>query len=368
MQISGRLLLSPRPCLSNHASLPLLQEALKEANQRRLGRRLQRICLEGELPSGEAEESDILGQIKRMCRLDATAFRGCSIEAFWAMHPAAKERKFGHLFRSPTIWEDMVKTITICNVRWKQSLKMNRLLCTLASSVKGSFPSPWDIIGFSSEELQRLCSLGYRGERVRRLAACIIDGSLDLSFFESLENSIPRTPGENLSLIALCDPRPLKPGILEEQQPKKKRALQQEKQTDDGEPDKRVLSLSTFAHRDEILKKLLSIFGFGKFAAENMMQLLGFFDVYAFDSETARHMKEIHGFTHKETNRVWAEAKRRLDPFHPFQFVAYWFELWKMYEKETGIPSPWWNAENSFFLGPEGAFIAACLRVHCLLT
>lgn len=123
------------------------------------------ITLEGELPSSDTEEADIVGQISRMCRLDVSAFRGYSIEQFWRLHPAAKARGFGYLFRSPTVWEDMVKTITICNVRWKQSLAMNRLLCNVASSVPGSFPSPWDIARYPPEKLQQLCSLGYRAER-----------------------------------------------------------------------------------------------------------------------------------------------------------------------------------------------------------
>ncbi len=32
-----------------------------------------------------------------------------------AMHPEAKADNFGHMFRSPTMWEDMVKSITLCN-------------------------------------------------------------------------------------------------------------------------------------------------------------------------------------------------------------------------------------------------------------
>lgn len=32
-----------------------------------------------------------------------------------AMHPQAKADNFGHMFRSPTMWEDMVKSITLCN-------------------------------------------------------------------------------------------------------------------------------------------------------------------------------------------------------------------------------------------------------------
>lgn len=43
-----------------------------------------------------------------MCRLDQLAFRSRSVSDFWKMHPDAAKRKFGFLFRSPTVWEDMV--------------------------------------------------------------------------------------------------------------------------------------------------------------------------------------------------------------------------------------------------------------------
>lgn len=100
----------------------------------------------------------------------------------------------------------------------------------------------------------------------------------------------------------------------------------------------------------EVMNKLLSIYGFGKFAAENMMQLLGFFDVDAFDSETIRHMREVHRCTNKDIKRVQEEARRRYEPYRPFRFLAYWFDIWKMYEAQTGLHSPYWSSGNSFFV------------------
>ena len=38
-----------------------------------------------------------------------------TIDAFQAKHAEAKEDGFGHLLRSPTLWEDLVKSITLCN-------------------------------------------------------------------------------------------------------------------------------------------------------------------------------------------------------------------------------------------------------------
>ena len=37
------------------------------------------------------------------------------VEAFQSMHEEAQQGNFGYMFRSPTLWEDMVKSITLCN-------------------------------------------------------------------------------------------------------------------------------------------------------------------------------------------------------------------------------------------------------------
>lgn len=37
------------------------------------------------------------------------------VREFQEMHGASKERGFGRVFRSPTLFEDMVKCILLCN-------------------------------------------------------------------------------------------------------------------------------------------------------------------------------------------------------------------------------------------------------------
>ena len=38
-----------------------------------------------------------------------------TVDAFQGRHAEAKKDGFGHLLRSPTLWEDLVKSITLCN-------------------------------------------------------------------------------------------------------------------------------------------------------------------------------------------------------------------------------------------------------------
>jgi predicted acetyltransferase len=38
-----------------------------------------------------------------------------SVKAFQKLHSKAQKERFGRLFRSPTIWEDLLKSILLCN-------------------------------------------------------------------------------------------------------------------------------------------------------------------------------------------------------------------------------------------------------------
>ena len=57
--------------------------------------------------------SHYVAQVVRMLRLGPSDID--QIRAFQSMHEEAQQENFGHMFRSPTLWEDMVKTITLCN-------------------------------------------------------------------------------------------------------------------------------------------------------------------------------------------------------------------------------------------------------------
>ena len=39
-------------------------------------------------------------------------------------------------------------------------------------------------------------------------------------------------------------------------------------------------------------------------------------------------------------------ARKRYKKYAPFQFLAYWYELWTRYEKSTGSISTRWNKKK----------------------
>ena len=68
----------------------------------------------------------LVQQVRRMFNLD----RERAYSEFHALMPLAREYGFARLFRSPGLFEDCVKTITLCNSSWTRITHMNDALCT----------------------------------------------------------------------------------------------------------------------------------------------------------------------------------------------------------------------------------------------
>ncbi|MCO5596680.1 hypothetical protein L7F22_050748 [Adiantum nelumboides] len=71
------------------------------------------ICVTGVQIVSDAEKDHLLAQVSRMLRL--SKMETSAIAAFHALHSQAKEDGFGRLFRSPTLFEDMIKSLLLCN-------------------------------------------------------------------------------------------------------------------------------------------------------------------------------------------------------------------------------------------------------------
>lgn len=222
-----------------------------------------------------AEAEALRGQVRRMLRLDE------DFSAWRRLHPQARQAGFDRLFRSPTVFEDIVKTITGCNVSWPNTMRMNALLCEHVGG--GGFPTPGQLAAVRPDALKRRCKVGYRAQRIVGLARRVAAGELDLGWFE--------------------DPR---------------------------------------RTTEELEGRLLEIHGIGPYAAANICQLLGRYDRLAIDSETYRHFRQQHGLVEGKAGRI---ADRRIEAhfarFAPYQFLAYWFELWQGYQGRFGEAHQW---------------------------
>lgn len=347
------------------------------------------------------EKAAVASQVRRMLRLSEGEER--KVREFQELHFQAKQMGFGRVFRSPTLFEDMVKAILFCNCQWPRTLSMAKALCDLqlesqccssmvsvnshgdtnsevaanspvsftpgtpavkeserkhkrqkvlsrknadavddskaglnammnsalmesgvqlkeklitafVSSTRdenvseltphgldlnessegisegrvmystekmGNFPSPMEIASFDEKYLAKRCGLGYRAGRILKLAQGVVEGRIQVDQLEELYNEA---------------------------------------------------SLSNYNKVDEKLKE---IEGYGPFTRGNVLMCLGFYNVVPSDSETIRHLKQVHGRTTTIQNvqKVVEEMYRR---YEPYQFLAYWWEIWSFYEGHFG--------------------------------
>lgn len=242
-----------------------------------------------------AEAANVKTAVGRMLRLseDLTGWRKVRTEE-------ARRRGFGRMFRSPSLFEDMVKTITGCNVAWRNTIAMNRLLCQHFGEATrdnhgqeqqgdNAFPAPTRLADTTPQELNDLARVGYRAERILRLARDFAEGRLDPAWFE--------------------------------------------------DPDRST---------DELHDAISSLHGFGPYATANVLMLLGRYDRLAIDTETYRHFEQVHGLPRgddpkKNHDRIEKHYRR----FAPYEFLAYWFELWREYEKRFSDARNWGREEHA---------------------
>ncbi|KAL0048205.1 hypothetical protein WJX82_009864 [Trebouxia sp. C0006] len=221
----------------------------------------------------EHEMQQLKAQVHRMLRLSTA--EQAQVHTFHNMHAAAREEGFGRLFRSPTVWEDLIKSILLCNCGWSRTLTMNKALCSKAG--KGAFPSPTMLIQAGAVKLQSECGLGYRAKTLIQLAEQVLTGEADIDGLEA-------------------------PGLSSE----------------------------------EVYQRLLPLPGVGPFTAANMLQLLGHYSRIPCDSETVRHLHKVHNLQSCTLANVQHHAQQVYAKYAPYQFLAYWHELWREYESLVG--------------------------------
>ncbi|MCC6659897.1 MAG: hypothetical protein IT437_03325 [Phycisphaerales bacterium] len=216
-------------------------------------------------------------QITRMLRLDETAD---TIREFHRLDPRWKRSGRGRLMRSPTFFEDVIKTVTSCNITWPSTIAMNRRLCEVVGR-GGAFPTARLLARARRTTLRARCRVGYRDARIIELARKFVAGEVDEAW--------------------LADP---------------------------ATPD------------DTVWKALLEWPGIGPYAAANIMQLLGRYSRLPLDTESIRHGKTVLGL--RGSNRqIMRAVHAHFAPLGHHAFRGYWFELWEFYEARRGKSWTW---------------------------
>ncbi|KAG2262337.1 hypothetical protein Bca52824_069416 [Brassica carinata] len=122
-----------------------------------------------------------------MLRISAEDDR--DVAQFQQLHEDAKKNGFGRIFRSTFLFEDMVKSILLCNSTWEKTLGMasSSAYCNLSYSkeeTRGNFPSAKEIASLDKELINEHCKFGYRANWIVKLAKMVESGKLNLEEME----------------------------------------------------------------------------------------------------------------------------------------------------------------------------------------
>jgi 3-methyladenine DNA glycosylase/8-oxoguanine DNA glycosylase len=244
------------------------------------GRAALRAAADRALSRGERTECTRL--LARMLRLDEGTDM---VRDFHRADPRWRKSGRARLFRSPTFFEDVIKTVTSCNVTWPSTVIMNRRLCEVVGR-GGAFPDPRRLARTRAGTLRARCRVGYRDQRILELSRLFASRELDPAWFED-----PATPD------------------------------------------------------DAIHERLLELPGIGPYAAANIMQLLGRYSRLPLDTESLRHGRTILKMR-GPARRIMKRLHAHYAPFGAHAFRSYWFEMWTFYEAKAG-PSWTWERDST---------------------
>jgi 3-methyladenine DNA glycosylase/8-oxoguanine DNA glycosylase len=182
------------------------------------------------------------------------------------------ERKAGRVLRSPSLFEDVIRTILTTNTLWKHTLRMCRELTTRygdpmsCEPEQHAFPSPERLAKVGEPILREECRMGYRAPYVAELSQRVATGALDL---EALKTSSLSTP--------------------------------------------------------ELRKELMSIKGVGGYAAANLLMLLGRYDYVPVDSWALKVVSDEFFNGEKVTPK---QVLSTFERWGKWQGLVYWFWDW----------------------------------------
>ena len=220
----------------------------------------------------KAEQNEITEKATWMFGLDQdfkTFYKTASKEPKLS---SAQKLARGRVLRSPTFFEDVLKTILTTNTLWAATKRMNlNLIAAYGDPLTGSefkaFPSPARIAASNQQALRADIRVGYRAPYIHKLAVRVASGELDL---ESYKTS----------------------------------------------------SLPTLKLRKELMK----IAGVGPYAAANLLMILGRPDFIPIDSY-AMKMVSLEWYEGKPVTAK--QVEKRFEKWGAFKGLAFWFWDWK---------------------------------------
>jgi 3-methyladenine DNA glycosylase/8-oxoguanine DNA glycosylase len=149
------------------------------------------LSVETDLPLSAPEQDQVRRAVSWMfgLELDLSAFYAAVRGEPKLSH--AERNGGGRVLRSPTFFEDVLKTILTTNTLWAATKRMNRALIDQfgeplrSDGDRRAFPTPERLAAASEAQLREQTRLGYRAPYVRALAGGAASGELDLEAFKT---------------------------------------------------------------------------------------------------------------------------------------------------------------------------------------
>ena len=218
----------------------------------------------------ESEREEVARDVEWMLGLeqDFSAFYALARDEPKLTHVEGKAQ--GRILRSPTLFEDVVKTILTTNTSWAGTIRMVKALVAHfgsplpADPTRHAFPTPDQLAATDEATLRSAARLGYRAPYVLELARSV----------------------ETLDLEAL-----------------------------------KAADISTA----QLRKRLLAIKGVGEYAMANLLMILGRYDFVPVDS-WALKMVSHEWYGGEPVSR--AEVESAFERWGEWKGLAYWFWDW----------------------------------------
>jgi 3-methyladenine DNA glycosylase/8-oxoguanine DNA glycosylase len=136
----------------------------------------RQIVAESQAKLGKRDAARVRGAVARMFRLDD------DLAAFYARIAEDEHLRWaaagaGRLLASPSVFEDVVKTICTTNCLWGATVRMTAALAELGG---GAFPEPELLAKTPAAWYRDAAKMGYRGPYVKAIARDVARGALDL--------------------------------------------------------------------------------------------------------------------------------------------------------------------------------------------
>jgi len=115
-------------------------------------------------------------------------------------------RAQGRVLRSPTLFEDVVKTILTTNTSWAGTIRMVEALVSGLGDplpddrTRHAFPSCDQLAGLDVHTLRSVARLGYRAPHVLDLARAVASGALDLESLQTTDEPSEQLRGRLLEI------------------------------------------------------------------------------------------------------------------------------------------------------------------------